>query len=281
MPTPITKYRAWWHCHLYENGWYTSVADTFGNESILRSSPWFHYIDALYGITTMQYPFSLGYLANFHGRSLPVRLPLVCTDGDHLVPRLCDPNHYSYGQYKPGAYPLQYGDVWRSFRQVNAESDRTKQTVMVRGVPSYSAVEVTHTCCDWQERGLSQGLWHYMVPGSGIFFNVGRSLISNDNAFQNLRSAHNCQGDHFQVLNCFRTRGFDSIQLPSTFEPNTGSGGTKVFEIVNLRDIHNQVNGCFDPVHSAGLYFHGYDASLPCRCRAEGTGWGSPLNCNG
>mmetsp|Transcript_20357 Transcript_20357/g.51774 ORF Transcript_20357/g.51774 Transcript_20357/m.51774 type:complete len:468 (+) Transcript_20357:1-1404(+) len=282
QPTPITKYHAWWHCHLYENGPYSSVAEIYNSESELRASAWFNYINAVYGITTMQYPFSLGYLTFFHGqKGVPLNLPFVCTNGDHLVPRLCDADHYWYGQFKPAAYPLHWGDAWRSFRQVNRGYDRTKQTVMVRGAPSYSLVEVTHTCCDFQNAGRSQGLWHYMNPGSGIFFNLGRTLVSDNSYFGNLRNQYGCGGDHFAVLNCFRSKGFDSVQLPNSFEPTTGSGGTKLFEIVNLRDTHYQNNGCFEPQYSGGSYFHGYDGSLPCRCRPEGSSWGSPLNCNG
>ena len=64
--------------------------------------------------------------------------------------------------------------------------------------------------------------------------------------------------------------GYDSVQLVHTFEPTVGAGGVLLYEVVNLRDIHRQGDGCFDPRYSAGSYFKGYDASEPCKCRREG-----------
>ena len=81
------------------------------------------------------------------------------------------------------------------------------------------------------------------------------------------------------MLQCLRDQGYDSVQLPHTFEPNNGEGGTKLYEIVNLQDTHFQVDGCFDPQLSEGKYFRGHDALTPCVCQSWGSSWGSPLNC--
>ena len=90
-----------------------------------------------------------------------------------------------------------------------------------------------------------------------------------------------CGGDHYALMACLKWKGFDSVQQANIYEPTEGSGGTLLYEIVNLQDTHYQTDGCFDPWMSAGKYFKGYDASIPCRCRTEGWSWGSPLNCNG
>ena len=50
----------------------------------------------------------------------------VCTYDIPLVPRLCDPDEYGYGQFKPAAYPLHSGDLWRSWRASNRADDRTR-----------------------------------------------------------------------------------------------------------------------------------------------------------
>lgn len=120
----------------------------------------------------------------FHRAWLPLTPPAVCAyDTNTLVPQLCDPDNYVYGQFKPAAYPLRQGDVWRSYRAVNRLGDQTRATVLNRGVPSHSLVEVTHACCDFTSTrsagGRSQGLWHYLQPGSGIWFNVGNTIFSS------------------------------------------------------------------------------------------------------
>ena len=336
-----------------------AASETFANEHALRSSTWLEYVEAVYGVSTIRrYPFSIRELAYFHARWLPssahnrmnvVRLsfppclalpfslwrlsrrtPLpvrmadqVCTYDIPLVPRLCDPDEYGYGQFKPAAYPLHSGDLWRSWRASNRADDRTRirvqyphrtahtccyakahsecklsahqlidlwltcacvltgEVVVSRGLPSHAVVEVTHTCCDDQSDGRSQGLWHYLQPGSGIFFNLGRTLVSDDNYFGNLRWQLGCGGDHFEVIGCLRGKGYDSVQLPHTFEPTDGEGGTKLYEVINLQDTHVQSDGCFDQEESAGKYFKGLDAATPCVCVREGRSWGSPLNCNG
>ena len=99
--------------------------------------------------------------------------------------------------------------------------------------------------------------------------------------FSNVRAMTGCGGDHFDFLACLKGMGFDSVQQANVYE-----GSTMLYEIINLQDTHYQTDGCFDPWMSAGKYFKGHDASIPCRCRTEGSSWGwqdwgSPLNCNG
>ena len=80
---------------------------------------------------------------------------------------------------------------------------------------------------------------------------------------------------------CLKNLGYDSVQNWNILEPESEPGAVMLYEIVNLQDTHYQTDGCFDPQMSAGKYFKGFDASVPCRCRPEGSSWGSPLNCNG
>lgn len=291
LESAIDVYRSWWRCILLETGPFQDVADTFHSPAELRDSAWFDYMDAVYGVTTIRrFPVSIGHLAYFHDGLLPPStreaihngpIGMACTYDGGLAPRLCDPESYRFGDFKLAAYPLRPSDLWRSFRYSNEEDDRRRETVLSRGLPSHALAEVTHTCCDAEVGGRSQGLWHYLQPGSGIFFNLGRTLVSEDNFFGNLRWETGCGGDHVDVLSCLRELGYDSVQLPHTYEPNHGGGGTKLFEIVNLKDTHRQEDGCFDPELSAGKYFRGFEGSVPCVCRREGRSWGSPINCNG
>lgn len=145
----------------------------------------------------------------FHNSLLPesIRSTIhpVCTIPNEYMPKLCDGVRYEYGDFKTGFYTLHEGDLWRSYRAVNQLYDHTKNDLLQRGLPSNSLVEVTHTCCDFTDTrnswGRPQGLWHYLNPGSGIWFNLGRTLVSDDSAFTKPREQTGCGGDH-----CARSR---------------------------------------------------------------------------
>ena len=130
-------------------------------------------------------------------------------------------------------------------------------------------IQVSHSCCDVFDRGAAQGLWQYFEPGSGIFFDLGKTVVGH-------LEQVGCYGRYYEKMSCACNKGYHSWQLGYSFEANT-----QLFEIINLCDMHTQEDGCFDPVASAGRYFRGWDASEPCRCKPEGGGFGSPLNCNG
>lgn len=180
---------------------------------------------------------------------------------------------------------------------------------MSRGVPSHARVEVTHTCCDPDGQGRTRSralprasngvgfgrslaaparpavsrcrsrpsrlvptcraVWHYLQPGSGIFFDVGRTFVGAP-------WEAGCAGGGLEAtVACLRDNGFDSWQFPHVYEL-----GTKLFEVVNVRDTHAQVDGCFDTELSRGRYFRGWDATQPCRCAYRGSGWWRPMNCD-
>ena len=146
---------------------------------------------------------------------------------------------------------------------------------MSRGLPSYSLAEVTHSCspCDWQEDGRSQGLWHYLEPGSGIFLNIGRTIVTESEYL----GPQGCgRATMSEAILCLHYLGYDTWQRPHIFE-----AGVMLYEIVNLRDLHGQYDGCFDPssidpVTNAGGYYRGWDGSQICRCASQ-----TSLNCDG
>jgi hypothetical protein len=278
------RYRAWWSCHLFQNGPLPSLTDTFADEASLRASIWWRYMDTVYGASTLRYPLSLSSLAYFHAALLPqsVRqsIDLARTSGTAMVPALSSPSTYRYGDFKLAQYPLHHGDIWRSFRTDNfwfwfnvdarpAAIDPHKTTMFARGIPDYARVEISHSCCDVPDKGAPQGLWMYLQPGSGIFFDVGKTVVGH---LEDI----GCRGRYFEKMGCACRKGYHSWQLPYSFEANT-----QLFEIINLCDMHVQTDGCFDPVLSAGRYFKGWGGASPCVCKTEGDRFGSPMNCNG
>ena len=276
---PIERYRGWWECHLFENGPFSSLNDgPFRSEAELRASDWFDYLDGVYGSSTLRYPLSIGSLVYFHRALLPP---------GHFPARY-DANGYRYGEFTAAHYPLADGDIWRAYRWRNTIADRygangggPKQVVMSRGLPSYSLAEVTHRCCDWFEQGMSQGYWHYLQPGSGIFLNIGNTIITESEWL----GPQGCGAASMPAaVQCLLHKGYDTWQRPHIFE-----AGAMLFEIVNLRDLtwhgpngQAQWHGCFDPdafdpKTNASRYFTGWDGSGLCTCKQDG----APMNCRG
>ena len=137
--------------------------------------------------------------------------------------------------------------------------------------------------CDRASAHCSQApfheLWHYLNPGSGIFFNLGKThVVLDHNDFQVTPTNTGCQhwgGNNWDgFFGCLRGKGFDSVQISHHMEHST-----TVMEIVNLRDQHGQWDGCFG-ADQAHRYSRGWDGSLPCICRG-GHGWGHAMNCYG
>ena len=133
------------------------------------------------------------------------------------------------------------------------------------------------------------GFWHYLARGSGIFFNVGKTFATmhhgtlTGDVWNELRCSSSFlwqqgirNGGNFDVgFECLRYHGYDSVQFTHHMEHSSD-----LYEIVHLKDTHNQNNGnCFDPQWS-WKYRQGWDASRPCNCRYAG-GWGQGLHCDG
>ena len=243
------------------------------------------------------------------------------------------PTELRYGQFSRGQYTLGNNDIWRSYRHSNlhcpcdtwsdcgADRDcgckpqapcpaRALETVLSRGVPAHSLAEVQHICCDGDDWVANRqnnydvqiGYWHYLSPGSGIFFNVGKTFATewhetlNTDAILRLgcnwtmarpgRRLGGGDATHERQLNtwadmglqCLRALGYDSVQFTHYLE-----GTLTKLEIVSLRDTHAQRDGCFDPQLS-WMYRKGWNADEECRCQRPTSGrrrhWGHGLNCD-
>jgi hypothetical protein len=190
-----------------------------------------------------------------------------------------------------------HSNVWRFWHAHNqgleegrTGSDHPDEPELSAGLPSDSVVEVRHICCDeelwWRPR---DGLWFYLAPGSGVFFNLGRTVVvsSHGELWYKLgctrdfvdQTRDEAFGDYDETNSplwileyaCARAKGFDSVQYTYFYE------GTVVkYEVVHLQDVHRQQDGCPAPEHS-WRYTSGWDGSRPCHC-APGS---LELSCNG
>ena len=292
---PAASYRSWFECHLLENGGtedFSQLNGFFRTIEELRASVWYEYFNAVYDASTLMFPLNLGGLFYFHRRFLPANVDLDLQQKASPW-SLVKPSELHYGDVFIGHYLLNPEDLWRSYRQLNSNCPNrvagaclSLETVMSRGAPDDAMVEVTHMCCD---SGSFHELWHYLNPGSGIFFSLGKThVILDQNDFQVTPTYTGCVHGEQRVggapphgffkwspyFSCLRAQGYDSVQISHHMEHST-----TVMEIVNLHDTHTQTDGC-PAQEQAGRYTRGWDGSLPCRCRG-GAGWGHPLNCDG
>jgi len=99
-----------------------------------------------------------------------------------------------------------------------------------QGLPDYSWVEVTRYCCEWWPLNKGRpGYWLHLVIGSGIFYNIGRSIqfpthheacfyfLLGNSSYQ--KPMGNCTvGGDFPEMNVYlreeaERRGYDSIHF--------------------------------------------------------------------
>ena len=301
------SFHAWWNCHLLEGGGiddFTQLTASFASESELRASEWWSYFETIYGSETLVYPLHVGALTYFHNHLLP---PGVMDGLDHVpqdyggYPAVHFPDLLRWGDFAHGLYCLHKGDFWRFWRHVNSECPSIdepacrglNEVVLNRGAPDHSLIEVQHMCCDGLRQGGSTriGFWHYLAPGSGIFFNVGKTFATNSHATMReaVKRRTGCDaaylanegistaGATFDIsFECLRLLGYNSIQFTHHMEHSF-----VLFEVVHLNDMHDQAgDSCYAPEFEH-KYRKGFDGSRPCNCKHyPGRSW-SGLNCDG
>lgn len=159
-------------------------------------------------------------------------------------------------------------------------------------------IEVMHSSAGTGNTGENIGMWFSYAPGSGIWFNTGRSRLFDDHASASWElCGHAYQSDDDTAL-CARNVGLDSysfrtsrpvpagyacIQNYSQCEQVVSTNGTMstwglvgLYELVAPKLAGKFPCGSAEGGTSPG-FRAGWRASRPCNCNnAEPTGW---LNC--
>ncbi|KAL3908109.1 MAG: hypothetical protein SGPRY_009924, partial [Prymnesium sp.] len=118
---------------------------------------------------------------------------------------------------------------------------------------SGTRVEVFHDFDDCEQAPFKQsaskqhgqpvcGYWMFFAPGSGVFFNLGNTLVMNNSAIcQTLLPSRQSACSHEEAINASRHYGIDSWQLLGT---RPGNSAFRFVEIVNVNsDCHS--NGTY------------------------------------
>ena len=308
----------------------------FESRAQLQAEPqWLRYLDAVYGAETLDFPLDLQRFHFFYYNLLHVRppsRPVLSTSLEMendtskaiATARKAQTNVY----IQRGRSDLDIYLMWAScsigvgsgcgratvwvYPRRNASIFRSRGTsVSVDGVADHSRIEVYH-CANVFDGHV---FWMYLATGSGIFYDVGVSYRSTavdspkhtlltsalgyksiHGAYSRLPTTHRHQTEAFALL---RSRGYDSVQFPSTLEHNMHK-----YEIVDLRpmDAYLKValanhslstpdylarvghlsgvpggNAC-PATQVARHYWSGWRGTEPCECQQTNR---SCLNCGG
>ena len=311
---------------------------SFADARALDASPgWRRYLDTVYGVATLRYPLSLRELSFFYLALLPpshqprAPLPLLGLRPGHEA-RLdaADATVEASGRNAWGVRQPHYGgraqhEAFSLYApQLSAEGRNATLWLYAyaadgtsaeeHGVPSGAKVEV-HRCAE-DDRPDERLWWMYRAPGSGVFFDVGRTFAARN--LYTLAAALNvsvrsrycraprqpgtrppCANRREHMVLGFKlvaasvevlaAAGFDSLQLTHTEEH-----GIFKFEIVDLRPLRAGAQGrqprrgqqpppagssaraCPGPT-ARRSFWRGWRGVLPCgRCDARR---GKCLNC--
>lgn len=137
------------------------------------------------------------------------------------------------------------------------------------GIPNHTKIEVLHRCCDAKRIGF----WFYLAVGSGLYYDVGKSLVVQDHkdAWIKLfgsvtKPPSNLVELNHEIYVRARSIGYDSIQY--IYQP---LGNERwCYEIQDCRSTTLQTTSpCPDATDPITKHlFLGYEGCLPFSCSA-------------
>jgi hypothetical protein len=260
------------HC-AYDSSHGDVVWPRFDTEQDLKNDAyWSVYFEAVYGgVPSSGYPICTGafqFLWKIAAQNAGVvNEPTQCVGDNHP-----DGQKLPSGYYFVGSGTAEATSVFSYIYNPNYDGV---------AVPSAYWVEVTHTVFG----GDAGATWFYMSVGSGVWYNVGATIVFHDHnaaAFQFLGencaddknddaggAASECEGNFPQLYPAVRSLGYNSIQFTHHFDCTCGRTGHSTFphhfrlcptEIVDVDDQDGATKAC------VGSFKGGWEASAGCAC---------------
>lgn len=118
---------------------------------------------------------------------------------------------------------------------------------------------------DLTAAGESGGAWFFRAPGSGIWFNVGKTKAYKEHGNAAMDLCHNPFAPFGSLGNCAKKAGLDSIQFIDHSDPewDCGFGSPLDIEIVGA---HLDGRYACTSTSGTGVFKAGWDASQDCHC---------------
>jgi len=192
---------------------------TFASLDALRSNAhWSAYLDQVYGLDTLTFPFDLRRLTTFYSTafesssSFPLdRVPLLGTATpaagynlthaslsmalDDVLTPVRGGKRPVCGRHALDAYRLYHHPpfsedaaertIWLYGHHHHKDGIASNRTTRVpwlhpiNGFPSHTKIEVLHCAEECATKGITD-YWLYHAPGSGIYFDLGKTLVVRD-----------------------------------------------------------------------------------------------------
>jgi len=231
---------------------------TIKNTMELKKSMWYDYIDHIYDINTIQnnYPIDIKNFSFFYTKYIPKEVLENIKDQIKKEPCI-------YGDFYTNLNNIfEYCDTFHVYMYpyvipsliTNKNRPNDPPFLLDKGVCSHTWIEVIHCCCDI----YLNGYWFYFAKGSGIWYNVGNTIIFNDHVqaycyfynknFSKLTELEfreiNGKADKANFL-AGRRNGYDSIQYLYRIEFN---GKNSIYK-TEIQDVRHQTDSVqtFDP----------------------------------
>jgi len=126
---------------------------------------------------------------------------------------------------------------------------------------NYTRVEVTHCVSQLSKRAEQNSSWMYAVRGSGVFFDVGQTMVfdGHRDAVDHFLPNNNCKGECWNafadLMKAASVAGVDSLQFVTHGDQRCGLGQ---MEIVDVRGVGAQ--SC------SSQFSSGWRGTKPCQC---------------
>jgi len=224
----------------------------------LKNNMWYDYIDAVYGIETIgdNYPIEINRFVFLYTKYLPDKVMQSIKDEIKEEPCIYGDFYSSLNQcfeYCDSLHVYIY-PVTVPFYITSSNRPQNPYFQHAQGFASHSWVEVIHCCCDL----FQNGYWFYVGTGSGIWYNVGKTIVFEDHVqaycyFYNIdfttlsQDEYNTIENKADKENYLRARqdGYDSIQYLYRLEWSDTRSIYKT-EIQDLRHERDNLK-TFDP----------------------------------
>ena len=126
---------------------------------------------------------------------------------------------------------------------------------------NYTRVEVTHCVSQLSKRAEQNSSWMYAVRGSGVFFDVGQTMVfdGHRDAVDHFLPDNRCKGECWNafadLMKAASVAGVDSLQFVTHGDQRCGLGQ---MEIVDVRGVGAQ--SC------SSQFSSGWRGTKPCQC---------------
>jgi hypothetical protein len=249
---------------------------------------WANYLSKVYGTDTLRFPIDLRGLVFLHDDWLPKDFASEIEPWVATAPTVFGNfMHLHFGQSARFLAMHIFGSYSSPVRLDYSEFRKNLGPFAVAfpsGIANHTKVEVVHECCD----GPNEGLWMYLMPGSGVFFDLGKTIVFEQHGaaceyFGKLSGAFTtCPWICCAPMNEFvwreaRKQGYDSVQYMDTW---MGGSDTSSYEVVDLASTLDQAaksvatparKHCFGD-ESASRYTRGWSGQQACKC-VTGAAW--------